>query len=64
MSNGSTACERAKIYFEIALGKDWSKECWTSSTHQDYTATVRLYNKYHNGRTYEQFLKQVLGGQR
>lgn len=62
MSNGSVVSERAKIYFEVVLGKDWSEECWTPSTHQDYAATIRLYNKYHNGRTYEQFLEQVIRG--
>lgn len=64
MSMVSVTKRRQRACFEIVLGKDWSKEPWTPSAHQDYAATVRLYNKYHNGRTYEQFLKQVLGGQR
>lgn len=53
-----------KVYFEIVLKKDWLKDSWPPGVYQDYTATVRLYNKYHNGRTYEQFLLDMLGGKK
>lgn len=51
----------AEVYFDIVLKKDSVKECCTLSAYQDYSATVRLYNKYHNGRTYQQFLEDMLG---
>lgn len=56
--------ERQKVFFEIVLKKDYTVDCWSPSTAQDYAATVRLYKKYHNGRTYQQFLLDVLGRKR
>lgn len=60
----SETCKRREVYFRVVLGADWKQTPWTTSSYQDYAATVRLYNKYANGRTYEQFLEQMIGGKR
>lgn len=54
--------ERQKVFFEIVLKKDYTVDCWSPSTAQDYAATVRLYNKYGGNKTYEEFLKKLIGG--
>ena len=57
----SKSKEMQRAYFSLVLKKDYDRECWTPANYQDYAATVRVYNKYHNGRTYEEFLKDMLG---
>lgn len=57
----SSKHEKQALFFRIALNKDFETDCWTPQRARDYEASIRLYNKYNNGRTYERFLRDMLG---
>ena len=51
-----------EAYFELVLKKDVTIECWTPEEQKEYVALKSVYEKHRNGRTYEQFLEQVIRG--
>lgn len=51
-----------EAYFELVLKKDCTIECWTPEEYKEYVALKSVYEKHSNGRTFREFLKQVLGG--
>lgn len=58
------SADRQRAYMRIALNKDYDKECWEPKDALNYSATVRLYERFHNGRSYEEFLLSIVGGKK
>ena len=58
----SKTSDRQRVFFEVALGKSFVDDYWTPMTLRAYQATVILYEQYGNERTYEEFVRQMLGG--
>lgn len=58
----SKTSDRQRVFFEVVLGKSFVDDYWTPMTLRAYQATTILYEQYGNGRTYEEFVRQMLGG--
>lgn len=52
--------EEQKVFVELVLKKNFDRDSISLEEYEDFKATFRLYNKYGKGRTYEQFLKDIV----